>query len=77
MAYRSMTDPWIVRDARRIFALYTAAGDAPRSALTKAVDASLRRLWRRKPLDMSAPRNIARYGEQYSELESLVTGGAE
>lgn len=73
MAYIDMTHPWIVNEARRRFTGLVSAGDSAQSALTKAIDGALQQHWRRRPIDMQKSINKARYGDQYAELENLVS----
>lgn len=72
MAYSSLTEPRIVREASRLYSLALSKGDSEQSALQKSIAVALSKLWRKKPLDMSQARNINRYGGEYSRLENMV-----
>lgn len=72
MAYGKITHPRIVTDARKRFANCRSAGDEIESALAKAINGSLLKLWRRQPLDMTNQRNRNRFGDEFAELKRLV-----
>lgn len=74
MAKIAMTDARIVADARRKFGQLVALGEPHDVAANKAMLISLGKLWRRKPVDMSKPSHVARYGQDWDELKQLVTG---
>ena len=72
MAKIELTDPLIVNHARRGYQFFLAEGDEHSSALSKSIAAALSKQWRKRPLDMTNPRNIARYGVDVAALEQLV-----
>lgn len=69
---RELTDPLIVNHARRQFKFYVSGGDDHANALGKAIASALAKQWRKRPLDMTDPRNRKRYGDQFAALEALV-----
>lgn len=75
MPKRELTDPLIVNHARKGLQFFISAGDDQANALGKAITAALAKQWRKKPLDMTNPRNAVRYGKQFTALESLVLSG--
>ena len=72
MAKIELTDPLIVNHARRGYQFFLAEGDEHSSALSKSIAAALAKHWRKKPLNMTDPRNMDRLGKRFADLEALV-----
>jgi len=73
MPRRVLTDPDIVKHARRAYRFFLDAGDNPDSALHKGIAATLANRWTKGRFDVTSPRGLVHYGEQYAALQALVT----